>query len=99
MWQSLVRDCSRWVLLFLYFTLGMVWRVSAFATANEMQKFGVSIPDMSLWGLLLYAPWMIKPALGLTSDAFACWGGLHRVPYIVVNNLLAGVFSLSVLAP
>lgn len=48
---------------------------------------------------MVMIPWMFKFVLGMISDKYAPWRGLHRIPYIVANNLLAGTLSLLMVIP
>lgn len=89
---------QRPVLLFLYAVLGFVWRVPAFAVLRLMQDYGISVANVSAWNVVLMLPWMLKPFFGITSDNFPIFGK-HRVPYIIVNNVLATLFSLLQLIP
>ena len=87
-----------YLLMGLYFILGLCNSFNAFAIMKDLQAYQLSFAEIGLFMVFPMLPWSFKVVFGIFSDLYPI-GGLHRKPYMVISNFFAAIACIILTLP
>ncbi len=85
-------------LCMIYYLLGLTTTFPIFAIRRDLQKYDLSLAQLTMLMYIPITPWSFKCIFGPPSDMFG-FRGYHRKPYMVFTALLCAIFCFCLEAP